>query len=250
MATTVNRTSLSSSSTYTPSKTSNLSDLLQKFYTIVENLKQNHLSETELLTNKIKDLESENKRLRTIQEHHPHSIFDINHVSNESSAIIQLRTELERAQKQIDVLQKSLNQQYSDYEDMKSKYNLQRLMNENHFEQQNSNIHSNKVKELESKLKQIKDQINQIDQCSYESEEQIRLLKQLISNSEQEQIKPITQSLTVKQSDLLQQTMIVENLLNKQHDKILTKVMELLDQNPRHDHQTTVKVKRAKRKRL
>ena len=180
MATTVNRTSLSSSSTYTPSKTSNLSDLLQKFYTIVENLKQNHLSETELLTNKIKDLESENKRLRTIQEHHPHSIFDINHVSNESSAIIQLRTELERAQKQIDVLQKSLNQQYSDYEDMKSKYNLQRLMNENHFEQQNSNIHSNKVKELESKLKQIKDQINQIDQCSYESEEQIRLLKQLI----------------------------------------------------------------------
>ena len=252
METTLNRTSLSSSSfsTYTPSKTSNLSDLLQQFYTVAKNLKQNHQNEIESLNNKIKDLESENKRLRTIQDHHPHSIFDINHVSNESSAITQLRAELERAQKQIDTLQKSLNQQYSDYEDIKTKYNLQRLMNENHFEQQNSNTDSNKVKELESKLKQIKDQINQFDQYSYESEEQVRLLKQLMSNNEQEQIKPIAHSLTVKQSDLLQQTTIVENLLNKQHDKVLTKIMELLDQKPRHDHQTTSKIKKAKRKRL
>ena len=36
----------------------------------------------------------------------------------------------------IDVLQKTVEQQYSEYEDMKTKYNLQRLMNENHFEQQ------------------------------------------------------------------------------------------------------------------
>ncbi|CAF1077430.1 unnamed protein product [Rotaria sp. Silwood1] len=250
MSTTTNRLSLSSTSTYMPNKFSNLSDLLQRFYTIVENLKQNHQNEIEQLNNAIKSLESENKHLRALQEQHPHSIFDINYISHDTSTMNQLHTELERAQKQIETLQTSLNTQYSEYEEMKTKYNLQRLMNENHFDQQNSNADSNKVKELELKLKQIKDQINQFDQCNYESEEQIRLLKQLISNNEQEQTKTITQSLTVKQSDLLQQTTIVENILSKQQDKIIDKILELLNQNPRQDQQITTKNKKPKKKRL
>jgi len=133
---------------------------------------------------------------------------------------------------------------------MKTKYNLQRLMNENHFEQQNSTTDLNKIKELELKLKQIKDQINQFDQCNYESDEQIRLLKQLILNNDQEQINTIKQSLTVKKSDLFQQTDIVENILNKQQDKIIEKIMELFEKNPRYDQQTTTKNKKTKKKRL
>jgi hypothetical protein len=250
MAASAKRHLLSSPSSYTTSKSSNLNDLLQKFYTKVEKIKQNHENDIEILNKKIKDLESENKHLRTIHDQHPHSIFDIDYISNDSSTINQLQLDLERAQKQIDVLQTKLNQQYSEYEDMKSKYNLQRLMNENHFEQQNSTIDLNKLKELELKLKQIKDQINQFDQCNYESEDQIRLLKQILLNNDQEQTKTITQSLTVKQSDLFQQTDIVQNILNKQQDKILEKIMELFDKNPRCDQQTTTKTKKTKKKRL
>lgn len=250
MATSTKRLSLSSPSSYTSSKQTNLNDLLQKFYTKIENLKQNHENDIENLNKKIKELESENKHLRTIHEQHPHSIFDIDYVSNDSSTINQLQSELDRAKKQIDVLHETLNQQYSEYEDMKTKYNLQRLMNENHFEQQNSTTDLNKIKELELKLKQIKDQINQFDQCNYESEEQIRLLKQIISTNDPEQTKIITQSLTVKQTDLSQQTDIVENILNKQQDKIIEKIMELFEKNPRYDQQTTTKNKKTKKKRL
>jgi len=250
MATSAKRLSLSSPSSYTSSKQTNLNDLLQKFYTKIENLKQNHENDIENLNKKIKELESENKHLRTIHEQHPHSIFDIDYVSNDSSTINQLQSELDRAKKQIDVLHETLNQQYSEYEDMKTKYNLQRLMNENHFEQQNSTTDLNKIKELELKLKQIKDQINQFDQCNYESDEQIRLLKQLILNNDQEQINTIKQSLTVKKSDLFQQTDIVENILNKQQDKIIEKIMELFEKNPRYDQQTTTKNKKTKKKRL
>jgi chromosome segregation ATPase len=250
MATSTKRLSLSSPSSYTSSKQTNLNDLLQKFYTKIENLKQNHENDIENLNKKIKELESENKHLRTIHEQHPHSIFDIDYVSNDSSTINQLQSELDRAKKQIDVLHETLNQQYSEYEDMKTKYNLQRLMNENHFEQQNSTTDLNKIKELELKLKQIKDQINQFDQCNYESDEQIRLLKQLILNNDQEQINTIKQSLTVKKSDLFQQTDIVENILNKQQDKIIEKIMELFEKNPRYDQQTTTKNKKTKKKRL
>ncbi|CAF1476237.1 unnamed protein product [Rotaria magnacalcarata] len=252
MATATNHLSSSSSSTYTSSKFSNLSDLLQKYYTIIESLKQNHESEVQVLNKRIKSLEFENQHLRSLQEQHPHSIFDINYVSFEASTISQLQSELEQARKQINTLQNSLDQQYSECEEVRTKYNLQRLMNENHFDQQNPNSDSdsNKVKELELKLKHITDQINQFDQCNYESEEQIRLLKQLISNNEQDQTKTIAQSLTVKQSDLVQQTNIVENLLNKQHDKILHKIEELLNQNPQQNSQTTTKNKKIKKKRL
>ncbi|CAF4418155.1 unnamed protein product [Rotaria sp. Silwood2] len=174
MATSIDRFSLSSTSTYTANKFSNLSDLLQRFYTIVENLKQNHQNDIEQLNNTIKNLESENRQLRTLQEQHPHSIFDINYVPNDTATVNQLQSELERAQKQIDTLQSSLNTQYSEYEEMKTKYNLQRLMNENHFDQQNSNTDSNKIKELDLKLKQIKDQRNKFDECNYEIKEQSR----------------------------------------------------------------------------
>jgi DNA repair exonuclease SbcCD ATPase subunit len=227
MSASTKRVVLSSPSSYISSKPSNLSDLLQKFYTIVEKLKQNHENEIDILNKKVKDLESENNRLRTIHEQHPHSIFDIDYVSSESSTINQLRIELERSQKQIELLQTTLDEKHSECEDIKSKYSLQLLMNENHSEQINSNTDSNKIKELELKLKQIKDQINQSDQCNYESDEQIRLLKQLISTNDSEQGKTITQSLTVKQADLYQQTDIIENILNKQQEKIIEKIREL-----------------------
>jgi hypothetical protein len=121
-------------------------------------------------------------------------------------------------------------------------------MNQNHTEQQNSNpSDSNKIKEFESKFQQIKDQIHQFDQCNYESDEQIRLLKQLVFNNDPEQGKTINQSLTVKQADLFQQTDIVENILNKQQTKILEKLTKLLEENPQ---QTTSKTKKTKKKRL
>jgi hypothetical protein len=249
MATSTARLSLASTSSYTSLKSSNLHDLIQKFYTLVEKLKENHENDIDILNKRIKDLESENKHLRTIHEQHPHSIFDIDYISNDSTTINQFQSELERAHKQIDTLQTTLNQQYLEYEEMKTKYNLQRLMNANH-EQQNSNIDSTKAKELELKFQQIKDQINQFDQCNYESEEQIRLLKQIISTNDPDQTKIITQSLTVKQTDLSQQTDIVENILNKQQNKILEKIMELFEQNPRYDQQQTTKTKKTKKKRL
>jgi hypothetical protein len=249
MATSTARLSLSSTSSYTSLKSPNLHDLIQKFYTLVEKLKENHENDIDILNKRIKDLESENKHLRTIHEQHPHSIFDIDYISNDSTTINQFQSELERAHKQIDTLQTTLNQQYLEYEEMKTKYNLQRLMNANH-EQQNSNTDSTKVKELELKFQQIKDQINQFDQCNYESEEQIRLLKQIISTNDPDQTKIITQSLTVKQTDLSQQTDIVENILNKQQNKILEKIMELFEQNPRYDQQQTTKTKKTKKKRL
>jgi len=249
MATSTARLSLASTSSYTSLKSPNLHDLIQKFYTLVEKLKENHENDIDILNKRIKDLESENKHLRTIHEQHPHSIFDIDYISNDSTTINQFQSELERAHKQIDTLQTTLNQQYLEYEEMKTKYNLQRLMNANH-EQQNSNTDSTKAKELELKFQQIKDQINQFDQCNYESEEQIRLLKQIISTNDPEQTKIITQSLTVKQTDLSQQTDIVENILNKQQNKILEKIMELFEQNPRYDQQQTTKTKKTKKKRL
>jgi hypothetical protein len=242
--------SSSSSSPYTSSTIPSLPELLQKFHSIVKKIKQSHVNDMEMLHHKIKDLESDNRHLRLLQEQHPHSIFDIDYVSNDASSVNQLKSELERAQKQIDVLQESINQQYSEYEEIKGKYTLQRSMNENYVEQQTLNNDSNKVKELELKFQQIKDQINQFDQCNYESDEQIRLLKQLISTNDQPP-KTITQSLTVKQSDLEQQTSLVENLLNKQHDTILSKIAELFDQNPRSEQQTTTtKNKKTKKKRL
>jgi hypothetical protein len=244
------RLPLSSPSSYTSNKSSSFHDLLQHFFTIVENLKLHHKKDLESLNEKLQDLENENKHLRTIHQQHPHSIFDIDYVSDDAGTINQLRLDFERAQKQIEILQGTVNQQYSEYEDMKTKYNLQRLMNENHFEQQSSHTDLNKTNELELKLKQIKDQVNQFDQCNYESSEQIRLLKQILTNNEQEQTKIITQSLTVKQSDLSQQTDFVENLLNKQQDKILTKIIELLDQNSRQDQQITTKNRKNKKKRL
>lgn len=250
MATSTARLSLSSTSSYTSLKSPNLHDLIQKFYTLVEKLKENHENDIDILNKRIKDLESENKHLRTIHEQHPHSIFDIDYISNDSTTINQFQSELERAHKQIDTLQTTLNQQYLEYEEMKTKYNLQRLMNENHFEQQSSHTDLNRTNELELKLKQIKDQVNQFDQCNYESEEQIRLLKQIISTNDPDQTKIITQSLTVKQTDLSQQTDIVENILNKQQNKILEKIMELFEQNPRYDQQQTTKTKKTKKKRL
>lgn len=247
MATPSKRTALSS---FTSSKPSNINDVLQKFYTIVENLKQNYENDVDILNKRIGELESENRRLRAVHEQHPHSIFDIDYVPNDSSTINHLQSELDISQKQIKALQEKLEEKCSEYEDMKTKYNLQYLMNENHSENQSSSTDLNKIKELELKLKQIKDQINQFDQCNYETDEQVRLLKQLITHNDQEQNKTITQSLTVKQSDLFQQTDIVENILNKQHEKIIEKIMDLFDKNPQYEQQINTKNKKNKKKRL
>ncbi|CAF0879116.1 unnamed protein product [Adineta steineri] len=244
-------TLLSSSSSYSSSKKSNIADFLQPFYTSIENLSESHKQQIESLNNKIVDLENENKHLRSVYDQHPHSIFDINYVSSDQLVIDQLKSELEKSQKQITALQDTLNEKCTECDDAKSKYHVQLIMNQNNSEQQNSSADITKMKELELKLKQIKDQVNQFDQCYYENDEQIRLLKQILSSNDQEQSRAITQSLTVKQSDLAQQTDFVENLLNKQHDVILNKIVQLLDQNPRNDQQVTAKNKKTtKKKRL
>lgn len=251
MATTAKQLSISSSSSiYSSNKTSNSNDFHQNFLSIVEKLKKSHENTIEILNKRILELESENKYLHTLREQHPHSIFDINYMSNDSSTVTQLRSELEQAEKQIEVLQAKVNEQFTDYQDMKSKYSLQLILNGKNSEQPTSTINSDKVQELESKLQQIKDQINQFDQCNYETDEQIRLLKQILTTNDYEQNKTITQSLTIKQPDLLQQTDIVESLLNKQHEKMMEKLVELLDKNPQHEQPVITKNKKPKKKRL
>ena len=59
-------------------------------------------------------------------------------------------------------------------------------------------------------------------------------------------IKTITQSLTVKQSDLFQQTDIVENILNKQQDKILEKLHNYLKKST---NKYNKKIKKQRKKR-
>ena len=228
-----------------PRPTASGTDLFERFYSTVNSLRTSHDTQVDLLQKKIQNLETENQQLRRSQEDRSSSIFDIDYVTTDASTIQQLKADVEVGKKQIDALQLALNQQYTEYEDMKSKYSLQRLMNENHADQQNTS----RVKDLESKLQQIKEQIRQFDQSNYESEEQIRLLKQVIYSNEQP-AKSITQSLTVKQSDLSQQTTIVENLLNKQQEKILARISEIFDRNCEQDQHATNKTTKLKKKRL
>lgn len=220
-----------------PTSPSNLDDLLTKFHLLLSKLKTNHDEEMFVLQKKVADLESENRRLRAGQENH--SIFNIDYVSTESK-------ELEKAKKHIDVLNKELNDQCGRFEEMKSKYNLQRLMNENQHTT-TTGSENEKIKDLESRLEQVKVQVNQFDQCQMESDEQIRVLKDLLFHDR----SPINPSHPVKQSDLFQQTNIVENLLQKQQEKILNKLEELLDPNPRLFTSTTnAHVRKGKKKRL
>ena len=223
---------------YFPPSPSGLEDLLAKFHRLIEKLKDNHEEEMRVAQRRLTDLEEENRRLRAERE--PHSIFNIDYMPSDSSS----SHELEAAKKQIDVLQKTLSEQYIQYEDMKSKYSLQRLMNDNQQQQTGSSADGEKVKELEAKLEQVKIQVNQFDQCHYESDEQIRLLKELLFHD-----RPVSHSHTVKQSDLFQQTNIVENLLQKQQEKILNKLEELLDPNPRLSAPNST-ARKSKKKRL
>ncbi|CAF0719224.1 unnamed protein product [Adineta ricciae] len=232
------------------SSSSSLTDLLQKLYGTITNLKCNHENELGQLTKRISELEDENKRLHALHEQHPHSIFDIDYIPADSSVADHLRRDLAKAQDQINALQATLNEKCSEYEDMKSKYNLQLFMNKNNVGQQNSSSDSGKSKDLEMKFKQVKEQIDQFDQCHYESEEQIRLLKQILFNNESQQSKSSSQSFSVKQSDLSQQTNYVESLLNKQQEKILNKLEELLNQNPELSQSITTKPRKGRKKRL
>lgn len=205
-------------------------DFIPKFYTLVENLREIHRNDLRILNQRIEYLEKENDELRKKDSH---AVFDIDYTPAESNIVEQLRTELQRTREQVNLLQESLNEQYLAYEDMKSKYNLQRMMNDNPSE-------INPMK-FDGKLQRIKEQIHLFDQCHYESEEQLRLLKEILFQNDFESMKTINQSLTVKQTDLSQQTDILEDILNKQEEKILEKLAEFFDANSK---------KRLKRKRL
>ena len=206
---------------------------IEKFYTLVENLREIHQNDIRILHQRIENLQKENEQLRKNDQQHSHAIFDIDYNPVESTIVEQLRTELQRTREQVNLLQESLNEQYLSYEDMKSKYNLQRMMNDNPSDQ---SINSTK---FEGKIQRIKEQIHHFDQCHYESEEQLRLLKEILLQND---FESINQSLTVKQTDLSQQTDIIEDILNKQEEKILEKLSELFA--------TTNSKKRLKRKRL
>jgi DNA repair exonuclease SbcCD ATPase subunit len=215
----------------------------------VKQVKRKYDDEKESLQKKLDELESENKHLRTRQEHHPHSIFDIDYVPAETSTIDQLRSELKKSNEKIETLQISLNQQFTDYEDIKSKYSIQYRLNESRSKDSAmSDNERQQLKELESKFERITEQLNRFDQCHFESEEQIRLLKQIVFNQEQP-ARSIAPSLTVKRSDLAQQTSIVENLLQKQNESIVSKLTELLDQSSCSTQDTTLPKKKTKRKR-
>ena len=210
-------------------KPSNLNDLIQNFYTLVENLKSTHHNELRHLTRQIEELQLENEQLRNRAHQQSHSIFNIDYIPEQSLTIEQLRNELQRSRLQIDALQKTLDEKYLEYEDMKSKYNLQRIMNEHSSTQPTTN--PNRVQELERKIQQMKEQLQQFDQCHYESEEQIRLLNEILTRHDLEPLKSVNQSLTVKQADLIQQTDIIENILQKQEEKILDKLLQYFDRS-------------------
>lgn len=226
-------------------------DMIQRFYTLIQNLKINHQNDIDILNQRICELETQNRQLHEYHQQqgqpHPHSIFDINYMPNDdSSTVEQLKIDLQKSQDQIAVLQSKVDQQHCEYDDMMAKYTLKNMINGNNNE-------TSKVFELESKLKQIKDQINRFEQCHYESDEQIRLLKQLISTNDSEQINTITQSLTVKQADLHQQTDIVVNILNKQQEKIIENIVSLFEQNSKSNQPkktTATTTKKLKKKRL
>ena len=245
----IQRTSSSSiSSVYSSLKSSSIDDMLAKFHTIVNKVKINHERELECLKTKLAELESENRRLRIERENHPHSIFDIDYVHPDTALVDQLKAELKQTKEQIEALRTTVDQQYVDYQDIKSKYSLQRIINEKHAEQ-SGNTESSKLKEYESIVEKVKEQINQFNQCHFETEEQLHLLKQIVSTNDQSP-KSITQSSTVKKSDLVQQTSYVESLLKKQNEQILGKLIDLVEQNSSQDIPFNKNPKKTKKKRL
>lgn len=212
---------------------SDFPEFISKYYTLVDNLRETYQKDIRILHQRIDQLEKENDQLRNQDSH---AVFNIDYTPTESTIVEQLRTELQRTRVQVDLLQQSLNEQFLAYEDMKTKYNLQKMMNDN-----DSSDNPTKSKELEGQLQRIKDQIHLFDQCHYESEEQLRLLKDILNPND---LPSINQSVTVKQTDLNQQMDIIENLLNKQEEKLLEKFVEFFDTSS-----TTTK-KKTKRKRV
>lgn len=207
------------------SKYSNIDDLLAHFYTIVNDLKESYEIQLRSHTEQIQYLQRENEQLRG----QSHAVFNIDYIPpQESLTIEQLRLDLQRAQGQISALQRTVDEKQSECDDMKSKYDLQLLINKNSSTEP---CDSNRIHQYEFKLQQIKDQLQQFEQCHYESEEQIRLLKDIFTRHDVEPMKTINQSLTVKQADLIQQTDIIENILHKQEEKILEKLLQFVDQS-------------------
>lgn len=230
------------------SKTLTIDDLVKNFHSIVGKLKKLHDKEVESLQFRVEQVESENRMLRAHRDTHPHSIFDIDYVSPESVRINELTSQLERAKAQITVLQDELNEKASEYRDMRSKYDLQVVINKDKVLNQSS-VDTNQIKELENRLEKIREQVQQFDQSNFETEEQIRLLKEILFTTDQ-QNKTIAQSLTVKKSDLAQQTKVVQNTLQKNHDKILARIAEIFEENLSSNPTNSNKNNKTKKKRL
>lgn len=138
--------------------------------------------------------------------------------------------ELKTTREQVKNLEKKLEEQTA-ASDAREKLGLRFIL------AQNSTTDSNE------KFQRIRNQLKQFEEIHFETDEQIRLLRKSFDESV-ESSSNFRQSLTVKRSDLAQQTQIVEKLLEKHEEQILQRLNVLLGEN------STFRMKSKKKKRL
>lgn len=192
-------------------------DLFTEYARLVDNVREKHVQQLDQLRSRMVELETENQRLRSTSTR---STFDIENIPDDSALVQDLKHELDQKKSQISQLQLSLKEKEEQIAEILCKSSIRMIAPE----ESSSSPSTTKSKEFQ----RLKEQFELIDQCHYETDEQIRLLKECLFNSDQ-QNKIHQQSSLVKQSDLNQQTSIVENLLHKQHEEILRRFEEMLD---------------------
>jgi len=143
--------------------------------------------------------------------------------------------ELKTTREQVKNLEKKLEEQTA-VSDAREKLGLRFILAQNSTTT-NSNDDSNE------KFQRIRNQLKQFEEIHFETDEQIRLLRKSFDESV-ESSSNFRQSLTVKRSDLAQQTQIVEKLLEKHEEQILQRLNVLLGEN------STFRTKSKKKKRL
>lgn len=143
--------------------------------------------------------------------------------------------ELKTTREQVKNLEKKLEEQTA-VSDAREKLGLRFILAQN-SPTTNSNDDSNE------KFQRIRNQLKQFEEIHFETDEQIRLLRKSFDESV-ESSSNFRQSLTVKRSDLAQQTQIVEKLLEKHEEQILQRLNVLLGEN------STFRTKSKKKKRL
>lgn len=144
--------------------------------------------------------------------------------------------ELKTTREQVKNLEKKLEEQTT-ASDAREKLGLRFIL------AQNSSSTTNSNDDLNEKFQQIRNQLKQFEEIHFETDEQIRLLKKSFDESA-ESSSSFRQSLTVKRSDLAQQTQIVEKLLEKHEEQILQRLNILLGET------SSLRTKSKKKKRL